>query len=450
MIKLSFSLKLFLLYVISLTLCIFSFMSFENYYIANTLSVICYFVFFIIVYRERQLLFFIFLPLAFPHLTAIVSNFYIDTGTYISELSIYSQSTGAVNRLVFLVLTMFIVAVTFSNFFIEKFKFSQYYLNFSIKGFEKNFIKVFAFIIISILILGLLKWGTPLSLSEQRFEFWANHPFPMLRGILYQTYLIGFLAGCSYIHSNNKKTVIFIMLMVIVTNLLYGEKFTGIYLPLMYYVIGYMISYYIINNNGRRVITIGVVFFSLILLIIVFSIVYYQYKYIHNVGNDVVGYIIARIFSLQGEVWWGVDHYYFDESLSPKLKYLFQEGSSCDNYGGLYYLMREIAPWSLVSSYCDRGVTFTMGFPAIGLATLGFFNTIIFCFVAGLLLALTAVLVTDSIRNKNYIAMFVSFKVILIETHALAMGNVFNIIDFKFAVYLIALFFISRIRFSYV
>lgn len=447
--KLSFSLKLIILYIISIALCLYSFMSLDNYYIANFLSVTCYIMFFLIVYIERQYLFFIFLPLAFPHLTAIISNLYIDTGTYISELSTYSESTGAVNRLVFLVMTMFIVAITLSNYCIKRFRFQQYYLKFSVKGFERNFINTFSFFVISILLLGLIKWGTPLSLSEQRFEYWASHPFPMLRGILYQTYLIGFLAGCGYYHSKSKKTLMFIMLMVIITNLLYGEKFTGIYLPLMYYVIGYMISYYIINNKGRKLVTIGVATSVLLVLLIVFSIVYYQYKYIHNVGNDVVGYIIARIFSLQGEVWWGIDHYYFAGNLSPKVKYLFEEGTSCENYGGLYYLMREIAPWSLVSAYCERGVTFTMGFPAIGLATIGFFNTILFCFIAGLLLALTAVLVIDSIRNKNYIAMFVSFKVILIETHALAMGNVYNVIDVKFAFYIIVLFFISRIRFSY-
>ena len=449
MVKLSFSLKVFSIYILSLTLCLYSFMGLESYYIANFLSVICYISFFLLVYREKQLLFFIFLPLSFPHLTAVVSNFYIDTGTYISELSIYSYSTGAVNRLVFLVLTMFIVAIMVSSYVIERYRFQQYYINFSIKGFEKNFIVILSTLIISILVFGLLKWGTPLSMSEQRFEYWAQHPFPALRGVLYQTYLIGFLVGCSFINSQNKKTLVIIMLMVIIVNLLYGEKFTGIYLPLMYYLIGYMISYYIIHNKGRRLVTFGVLILMLSLLIIVFSIVYYQYKYIHNVGSDVLGYILARIFSLQGEVWWGIDHYYFSGELSPKVQYLLEEGLSCENYGGLYFLMREIAPWSLVSSYCDRGVTFTMGFPAIGLATIGFFNSYLLCVFAGLLLALTAILVTDSIRNKNYIAMFVSFKVILIETHALAMGNFYNIIDSKFAIYIIALFFISRIRFRY-
>lgn len=361
----------------------------------------------------------------------------------------YSQPTGAVNRLVFCVLTMFIVAVTTSVIIMEKFRFQQYYLNFSIKGFEKNFINIFSLLIISILIFGLIKWGTPLSMSEQRFEYWAQHPFPTLRGILYQTYLIGFLAGCSYIHSKSKKTLMLIMSMVVVVNLLYGEKFTGIYLPLMYYVIGYMISYYIINDKGRKLVTPGVITLVASLIFIVFAMVYYQYKYIHNVGEDVIGYILARIFSLQGEVWWGIDHYYFSGDISPNLQYLIDEGTSCENYGGLYYLMREIAPWSLVSAYCDRGVTFTMGFPAIGIATLGFINTFILCIVAGLLLALTAILVIYSIRNKNYIAMFVSFKVILIETHALAMGNVYNIFDIKFVLYIIVLFIISRIRFSY-
>lgn len=449
MLKLSFGLKIFGLYIVSLVLCVSSFLGMDNYAIINTLSVICFICFFILVYKERQFLFFILLPLSFPHLTAIISNYYLDTGTYISELSMFSFSTGAVNRLVFLNLTMFIVATGLFTVITERLLLKQYYVNLSIKGFENKFIIWFSFIVLAILVFGLLKWGTPLAMSEQRFEYWAQHPFPGLRSILYQTYLIGFLVGCSYIHSMHKKTLALIILMVVFVNVLYGEKFTGIYLTLMYFIIGYMISYYIINKKGRKLVTPGVVILTLLLGVLLFSLVYYQYKYIHNVGDDVVGYILARVFSLQGEVWWGIDHYYFTGALSPKFKYLVNEGFTCENYGGLYYLMREIAPWSLVSSYCDRGVTFTMGFPAIGVATIGYLNTIIFCAFAGVLLAITSTLVMFSVQNKNYIAMFLAFKVVLIQTHAFGMGNVYNIFDIKFAVYLILLYFLSRIRFSY-
>lgn len=447
--KFSLGTKVFIIYFFALTLSLISLASFLDSHLVNFLSFVCFLLYFLYIYREKQFLFFLLLPFSFPHLTAIISNIYLDTGVYISELSLLSEATGAASRLIFFVLTMFTMAYCVFSLLYNNMAGKTCYVKLPVRRFEDKALILFAVIIITALIFGLYKWGSPLSEGEQRFEYWKNHPLPWFKSLLYQTYLLGFLIGCIIIQATNKRILLFVLIVCLGLNVLYGEKFTGLMITALYFICGFIVSYYINYGMPKRLINVKTTLLAIVAFIFVFSLVYYQYKYIHNVGNNVVGYILNRLFSLQGEVWWASDYLYFNDKLSPDSYFLFNEGASCVDYGGLYYLMRNIAPWSLVSAYCDRGVTFTMGFPAIGLATIGYANTILLSIFAGALVGLTSFLTMISIRNRNYIALFFAFKVVLIETHALNMGNMHNIFDYKFMFYLIAFIFISRIAFTY-
>ena len=62
------------------------------------------------------------------------------------------------------------------------------------------------------------------------------------------------------------------------------------------------------------------------------------------------------------------------------------------------------------------------------------------------LVGITLFLIKKSIEYPNVISLFLSAKVLLIETHALNMGNINNILDVKFFAYFLLLLFFSELR----
>lgn len=433
--------------LLSLTCVIAANISSDLFILTGGISLILFFAFCIVIYKSQQYFFFLVLPFLFPQFTAIVSNFSLETGAYIEELKVNSYATGGATRLVFFVLSFFFVALLVFRV-INKYRINRFY--FILRGdyskLERQVIFCSASLIFIVLAFNVVVWGSPLFKGVQRFDYWSAHPYPSIRNLLYQGYLLSFILGV-YITktkiTTQRKSVPYILLVLTfcLFNILYGEKFTGVFLTMLYFFVGLFGSLVLYKNI--TVITKKNVFFVLIVGLLLYGLIYYQYKYIHHLPGSIFSFIESRVLNLQGEVWWAIDG---KDHQSGALSYLYTYNSDCTLSGGLYYLMYQIAPTSMVDSYCQRGITFTMGYPAILLPTAGYFGGYLLNLIFASLVGITLFLIKKSIEYPNVISLFLSAKVLLIETHALNMGNIYNILDMKFFLYFLLLIFFSELR----
>lgn len=433
--------------ILSLTCVIAASVSSDLFIVTGSISLALFFAFCITIYKKQQYFFFLVLPFLFPQFTAIVSNFSLETGAFIEELKVTSYATGGATRLVFFVLSFFFVALVVFRF-INKYRVNRFF--FVLRGdyskLERQLIFFVAGLIFLALTINALIWGSPLFKGVQRFDYWTAHPYPSFRNLLYQGYLLSFILGV-YITKSKLTTqrkswkYISLVLCFCFFNIVYGEKFTGVFLTLLYFFVGFfgaLVLYKKINVvTGKNII------FVLIVGLLLYGLIYYQYKYIHQLPGSIFSFIESRVLNLQGEVWWAIDRKDYDGSA---LSYLYKYSSDCTETGGLYFLMYQIAPGSMVDSYCQRGITFTMGYPAILLPTAGYFLGYVLNLLFAALVGITLFLIKKSIEYPNVISLFLSAKVLLIETHALNMGNIYNILDVKFFAYFLLLLFFSELR----
>jgi len=419
----------------------------EMYVICGAVSLGLFILFCKYLYQSKQYFFFLLMPFIFPHFTAIVSNFSLETGAFIEELQVSSFATGGVTRLIFYILSFFVVAML-SFSFLNKYRINRFSL--TLKGdysrLENQLIILFSAGIFFVLGVSAVIWGSPLLKGVQRFDYWASHPYPGIRNFLYQGYLLSFILGVYITRLNlnyygNKKQYIYIVALFCFFNILYGEKFTGVFLTLLYFFVGLFGS--LVLYKKIKLITLKSVFFVSILMLILYGLIYYQYKFIHQLPGSIFSFIESRVLNLQGEVWWAIDE------MSPSgngLSYLYSYDQNCRVTGGLYSLMYQIAPASLVDSYCERGITFTMGYPAILISSVGYLVGYLFNLLFAVLVGVTLFLVKKAIEYPNIISLFLSAKVLLIETHAFNMGNIYNVVDAKFLIYFLLLLFFSELR----
>lgn len=436
-----------MLLVLSLLTVMTVAVSSDMYVFCGGVSLILFFMFCIYLYKHKQYFFFLLMPFIFPHFTAIVSNFSLETGAYIEELQVMSYATGGVTRLVFFMLSFFMVAMLAFNF-IEKYRVNRFFL--TLKGdysrLEKQLLVLFSGVIFAILLLNAFLWGSPLLKGVQRFDYWVGHPYPGIRNLLYQGYLLSFILGVYITKIKLNRTgkpisYIGIVILFCLFNVLYGEKFTGVFLTLLYFFIGMFGS--LVLYKKINIVNAKTIMFVVVMSLLLYGLIYYQYKYIHQLPGSIFSFIESRVLNLQGEVWWAID------SSAPTgngLSYLYSYSDNCRMSGGLYSLMYQIAPTSLVDSYCERGITFTMGYPAILISSVGYFSGFLFNLFFAVLVGVTLFLVKKSIEYPNVISLFLSAKVLLIETHAFNMGNIYNVIDVKFFVYFLLLLFFSELR----
>ncbi|MGU3523389.1 DUF6418 domain-containing protein [Enterobacteriaceae bacterium C23F] len=437
----------FIIFLLSLLAVMIVAVSPDMYVISGAFSLGIFVLFCKYLYQHKQYFFFLLMPFIFPHFTAIISNFSLETGAYIEELQVTSYATGGVTRLVFFVLSFFIFAML-SFGILNKYRINQFSL--TLKGdysrLESQLLVLFSVVIFFVLAMSALMWGSPLLKGIQRFDYWVNHPFPGIRNFLYQGYLLSFILGVyiTKLKLNGRgvgKHYIYIVVLFCCFNILYGEKFTGVFLTLLYFFVGLFGS--LVLYKKIRIVNAKTVMFVALLMLILYGLIYYQYKYIHQLPGSIFSFIESRVLNLQGEVWWAID------DLNPTGKgvaTLYSYNDDCRLTGGLYSLMYQIAPASLVDSYCERGITFTMGYPAILISSVGYFSGYLLNLMFAILVGVTLFLVKKSIEYPNIISLFLSAKVLLIETHAFNMGNIYNVLDSKFVIYFVLLVCFSELR----
>lgn len=399
-------------------------------------GMVAYFLLILSIYFREQKLFWIMLPFSMFHFLAIVSSYYLEGGAYISEQEAYSYPTGGTIRLVGYMYVVFFVAYMVYVSLARLSRFSSDGRKQS--GIYEVLLFAVVWLFILVLLAALLVFGSPLLAGIQRFEYWAEHPYPVVHSLLQYGFQFSFLLGVVQIYRPRKKSgVLLAVFTFCVLNGLYGEKFTGIFLVVLYYICGMYIAS-LVNMKGRFKVGFYQILVFGVIVALLFGLIYFHYSSIHAVQGGVVDSIVSRVFSLQGHTWWGIDSIMISGKEPVGMAPLV---GSDGEINGVYYLMEQIAPEGIFKSYLARGITFTMGFPAILIYSVGYGTALFLCGVAGFLIACVAYLLTCVIAQYNLIGIFAGVKSLLVLTHALNMGVVNLLFDGKFIFYFMILIF---------
>ncbi len=387
-----------------------------------------------------QVHFLLLLPFYFGYFTAVLSNAYLEQGTYISEQHRYSLATGSTLRLtVFAGLFLCSIFLTARRMAPLNTLRSQAYAaqaRPTTKLLAVSILLVVALWLVLLLASGVA-FGFPLILRQDRFSYWSAHPFPYLWRILIQGLQLSFLLGVTYGMSapgRLRRAALLAFCLMLFTNVLFGDKFSSSALALMNFAAAGAIMRHLVfgvrvslSRWAPRILVAAIAFFVL---------VSWSYREISNIASqDVVDYIVSRAFGLQGHTWWGID-LLAQQGIRASPAELFQEHSILTP-GGLYLLMYAIAPPDAVAFYMSRGMTFTMGGTAIAVHTLGYAVSVPFLILAGILTGAALSYLASKAASVQLWRAWIALKVTWIALLAFNMGNPYLLVGVSMAVYLL-------------
>lgn len=395
----------------------------------------------IMLWKVEKYAFIIMIPLIVGHTWPILSNIYLEGGSFVLEQGVFSYPTGSTIRLVGLVSVMLLFAfITFRLFTPRPMRLQIPVMNLSFI-YHKRILLLACFSLSLIVALGLMNYGSPIISAIDRIDYWNAHPMPQIRMVSNQFPIMAFFLGCIYVVSENKwnSTVVVMALMLFVIEMiLLGEKFTGLFSIGYHYLMGYLLVTLLI---GRSINTKTLARYLLFVLVALLLLSFYHYRTIYGVSNvGAIDKLMERAFALQGHVWWGIDRLVAEGVEPIGLENLFSP-HSYDSPGGLYKLMYNITSSNVYYAYLDKGVRFTMGYPAIVLYSLGYMGSVLFQIIAGMYIGVLAAYMFHVVRYGHIIRTIIALKLLLLTySFIFSMGDLFLIYSTKYIILSILVF----------
>lgn len=404
------------------------------------LSVIVFVLLGIVLLKWQPLFFILMFYLYFGQLSATFSGALIEKGIWVSELVQWSYPTGGTMRLVFYNMIFFMGAVV-------SFLVLSRYIPKSAKPYTKKesicvttLVWGASAVVLAVCIWGLVTNGSALLQGIDRFTFWYLNPNPGLQKAVSNLPFVCMLLGFLYSKNDDKKVragCLTILVVAILVNVLYGEKFSGIFLQILFFALPLLIGKY--QDKTQTVSLTKIVAVCSVGASLFLPLILYHYSTIHSSTN--AWQSLVNRLSLQGEVWWAIDSMMQSGAIVPgnnldaEIRASFSPSVDTTQVG-LRHLMTVISPWWLVERYFEKSVTFSMGYPAIGLYNFGYNGLVVVQIVAGLISSLTAVYFAIKVIRSQFIRSVLSFKIMLYPMFAFAMGNLYEIFSLKMLFYL--------------
>ena len=367
--------------------------------------------FFLISYVLKQEETSVFLVFIISFIPVLLSNIYIEHGNYISEQGIWGVANNATVRLSFYLLLFFISSYVFWQKF--KFSFGSRYLTARrIEVFE-TLTFYYSFVLVFISLLIFIKYGSPLLNGETRFYYWARLPdilnrIPMLIGFIF------FFLGILVARKGFKLMYGFLMFLLICLMIFFGEKFTMPYLSALFFSMAFFMVKVSMGKGLPNLIKLTI--FILFSVLILLSLAATGYIFMHDYALANVGAkVIDRALGLQGHVWYGVDKLVSDGVEIGITSDLLRPHTEKEP-SGLVMLMWSIAPYDLVEIMRELNIRFTMGSPAIGIATVGYLGTIIYQILIAMISAFVLSYLHWATIKMNFFRILVglvAFKVLM-------------------------------------
>ena len=295
-------------------------------------------------------------------------------------------------------------------------------------------------IIILTLFISIYVFGSPLLQKIDRFVYWTNHPYPIIMSVKTKLTILSFMSGLLIANRYTRMRCIHYaaMLLVVILNVLLGEKFSGIYSSIVLYLMPIAVT----NSNHfyDKLVSLKNISITIVIMLMLSSLIFYQYSKIYGGAGAVLEIVGSRVFGLQGHVWWGVDDNVNRTKGNYNINYDILFGKSkLDENAGMYSLMYAVSPRVIVDNYIEKNARFTMANPAIGLYALGPYGLIVYQIVTGALFGYFCFYFTRQIIKKHFIRSVVVCFMYLAAFEALIMGNWYIIVSFYFIKYIVIL-----------
>jgi len=318
--------------------------------------------------------FFIILFFSFSQYTSIISNIYLESGAYALEVRMETYATGATLRLVTIdfifILIAFYIFILFDYFFnAYKNTYNEYR---SLLQMERVIFSFILAITMVMLINGVLH-PFPLLSHMQRFAYWDSIPFgnwlsKLLYFLSYTSVVLAFYLEKYRSNRRIRRSISYLSLFLVMLAILYANKFSWLSNFFMMWLLGYSAAKYL---YGRKIPITSILKKVLILLPFLLALVVFSYSFIHGYsGSDLKEMLIARIFALQGQMWWAIDHEVLSTSMLGSFQDIYTKYQ--DRPSGIFMLMEQVAPNSVFENFYERKIPFTMAYPAITLYSLGY------------------------------------------------------------------------------
>jgi len=413
-------------------------------------SLIIYLVFGGLTYKKTPTFFWLFFLFYFGQGIAIISCVYLESGNYISEQAVFAYVTGATSRLVMYNLIFFLAGLVMFTLYIKNGR-RSFAVSQSIPKLGIWTICLGLSLLLTILYIGLYIYGVPLFEGLDRYRYWADHPMPVFRLLSGQVYLLLFLLGILFAHSKRR---IYLVLLIgcCVYLILQSVKFSGLFIVGYLFLLPIIITRLTKGKLPLPLKSIGI--YAIVICSLFLSVIYYHYSAIHYSPDLPITESIAnRVLGLQGHVWWGTDVEVMNRNRIVDFDQLSKEFSSFMSFSpededvGMKYLMSLVAPPYIAQAYLEKGVNFTMGYPAIGLYIFNYVGLAFLQIIVAAIVVVAIAYVYQKITRYQLIRAAVAIKIFIEIYGAFTIGNFYQLFSLKVVIYVLISIFLESVVF---
>lgn len=367
--------------------------------------------------------------------TTAFSCLILETGVYLPEIGEFSSLNGATAINISTAAFTLIMASKFFSFLDNRIP-ANLNTSFSINNVLDTIYPFIVLVAIFIVIYISIHYGRPSDFGQDRFFYWNNIAPAWGNSIRLIVEQSSFILGCLYAKSK-RKNILVIYFMGVLSQVLVGEKFTGIFQMIIFFGVSYLIAGRV--NIRSKVLSTKNITLVLIMVVVFGLLIWSSYFSLSNNSDIALESLKTRIAS-QSQIWWKLTELSQQNSLVTFdfFKNFFGVGANSDSTGMLY-LMSLVMPEKLYQIYEDAGIALTMAFPA---NVLFFFSPIIallVCSILAIYLALALWFTSVALKNKDIILLFIAMKVYNISIQFLLMGRVYILFEWKAVLFFIPL-----------
>jgi hypothetical protein len=365
-------------------------------------------------------------------MTAIISA-YADTGVWLSEVKYYSYETGSTARIISLVAVVFISAF-YSFSMLSRVRFIAASMSNLVSSTLMSVVHLIAVAMILVLLYTRMRYGSPNEFGVDRFYYWNNIAPSWAEYCKFTLEQMSLLIGLLYAVKKNRYYLLLFMASI-VSQFLVGEKFTGLYISILLFIIpGFIYRRYRIWTIIKSARFIAISFCAIGTLIVTALL-----SYVAMAGSEsAMSLFIGRVV-LQSQMWWALDNASSGSMVSfhEIWQSLLGFGAN-DEQTGIRYLMGIIAPYYVYQWFLERGITFTMGSPVNLIYFFGYPLAALPAAALGVVLGFSFKMLRDSIVVKDVILTFLAVKFFYTMIRVVTMGDVFQLTTPKVMVYVVA------------
>ena len=370
-------------------------------------------------------------------LTTAISGLILETSVFLPELGEISTLNGATAINVSLATITFLIA---SNFFVFMNERIVVNLNTSyvVNSIIEKIYPVFVLFATLVVIFFFIKFGRPNDYGQDRFYYW-NNVAPswgnLVRLFVEQSV---FILGCIYAKAKSK-FILGVFLLGIISQVLVGEKFTGIFQMLLFFSVCFLIA----SNKkiSKKLFSLKNILLFSVLGGAFVALVWTSYFSLSGDSSLAFESLKTRI-AAQSQLWWSLTNTAnsAEIDMSNIFGNFFGIGVQPENTG-MSYLMGLVMPQQLFNVYQEAGIALTMAFPANILLFFGPVLSLLVCAILAFFLSLAFWFTAYTLRNKDYILLFIAMKVFNIAIQFILMGRVYLLFEWKIILLLLPLVF---------